>query len=387
MRSPVVAAHRCNSSFIKQVMAQVQKDMEQDAKLKKDWESFQKTTTRISKHGMKGERRMRDVGQTLKQATERSSILLTEWKDWASNNLNSASSKISETTEQNEQLKKTKEFMQKGFQTSSAKTKDIFGGVMDTTSKAFSFMGDEDKKAEKLKKWKAARAAETAKEGAESSEKTDKAAKPEPEPEHALVVSTARSSTWDRFGTGLGEMPFLSSVFENPLVERVFGESEIAASIREMRETDYSFQLEEFAEEIEYVIAPHLIQSFLDGNQKALELHCGEAAFSAVNASIKTRKQQKLVLDSNILAGPEDVELKHAKRFDKGPPAFVWTFSMQQVNCLRDTEGEIVEGAVDDIRTVHYAMAVTKHPEPDTENLEYPWQISELAILYNQPCF
>ncbi|CAJ1437988.1 unnamed protein product [Effrenium voratum] len=56
--------------------------------------------------------------------------------------------------------------------------------------------------------------------------------------ESALVVSQARSSSWDRFGAGLRDMsgaetPFLNSVFENPLLDRVFGETEQAeASIR-----------------------------------------------------------------------------------------------------------------------------------------------------------
>eukprot|EP00435_Cladocopium_sp_Y103_P054929 s38_g18.t1 len=55
------------------------------------------------------------------------------------------------------------------------------------------------------------------------------------ETQSALVVSNAGSTSWDRFGARLGDMPFLNSVFENPLFDRVFGETEIAASIREMK--------------------------------------------------------------------------------------------------------------------------------------------------------
>merc|ERR1712048_768995 len=143
----------------------------------------------------------------------------------------------------------------------------------------------------------------------------------------------------------------------------------------------------EFAEDIEYIVAPHIIKTYLEGDAQALEKHCGEAAFAAVNASIKARKQQKLTLDANILAGPKEVELKGAKLMDKGPPCFIWTFNMQQVNCLRDKHGEIIEGAVDDIRTVRYAMVVQRHPHLDKLDIEYPWQISELAIVGNQPCF
>jgi len=94
-----------------------------------------------------------------------------------------------------------------------------------------------------------------------------------------------------------------------------------------------------------------------------------------------------LTLDTDILAGPNELELKGAKLMENGPPCFIWTFNTQQVNCLRDVSGEIVEGAVDDIRTVHYAMAVSRHPNLEQTDLEYPWQVSELAILGNVPCW
>ncbi len=52
---------------------------------------------------------------------------------------------------------------------------------------------------------------------------------------------------------------------------------------------------------------------------------------------------------------------------------------------------QVVEGAVDDIRQVSYAIAVTRHPFCDEDNegdetmLEFPWLVSELAIVGNQP--
>ena len=119
-------------------------------------------------------------------------------------------------------------------------------------------------------------------------------------------VVKAHGSSWERFGAGVRDMPFLNNVFHNPFFERMMGESEIAASIREMKEIDPYFQLEDFSEDIEYVIAPHVVKNYLEGNDKSLEVHCGEAAFAAVNASIKARHQQKLTLDTSVLAGPKE---------------------------------------------------------------------------------
>jgi len=397
-----------NNSFIKQVMEQVKKDMEADPKLKKDWEKVQKSSQRMAERGQTVEERLSDLGESFKSASSKTSSVLGSWKESASTNFSKASEKVNAATESNETFKKAHEFLKSKSSGASAtsstatnKVKGAFGKVMDSSSKVFSYIGDEDKKGEKTKKWKEGRdymrtaqeAADDAKVKAEEAAAAgetaeDKTKPPAPEPETALVVSERHSSSWDRFGSGLRDMPFLSSVFDNPVFDRVFGESEIAASIREMREVDSAFFLEEFTEDMEYIVAPHIIGNFLTGNQDELERHCGEAAFASVNASIKARVSQKLSLDPTILAGPKELQLVSAKLNENGPPSFIWTFQMQQVNCLRDHTDEIIEGAVDDIRTVCYAMAVHRHPSIDKDlHLEYPWQVSELAILWNQPCF
>lgn len=401
--TPMVRQNRRNS-FIKQVMEQVKRDMEKDEKMKKDWDKVQQTSERVSQRGAKGGEKLEELGEKLQSLSSKTSELLSSWKDKAASASGSASSRLDKVTEDSEALKKAREFARSAGSASSSvlgKGKDTFGSVMDASRDAFSWVGDEHKKAEKTKQWKATRdtmaAAEAERKAAAEKAAADKAAgvnvdeqeqaTAAPEPDSALVVSKAHSSSWERFGGGLRDMPFLSSVFENPLFDRLFGESEIAASIREMKDIDYSFRLEEFQEDMEYVVAPHIISAYLEGDSEGLQKHCGDAAFAAVNAGIKERQRQKMTLDTTILSGPREIELKGAKLMEQGAPCFIWTFNMQQVNCLRDHEGEIIEGAVDDIRTVCYAMAVTRHPELDKLDLEYPWQVSELAILWNQPCF
>lgn len=390
--------HVRRSSFIKQVMEQVKKDMEADEKTKKDWESVQRSTERMRQRAGQQEEQLRNISERVQSVSSRSAERFSEWRDRTKGSTAAASERISQTVEQHEALKSARDFMRTGLQSGSesfkavsSRTRSVLGSGVDRVSSAMSYLGDEHKTAEKHKEWKAAResaaaAQAAAEKAAEEGPKEGEAARPA-EPANGLVVSEARSSSWDRFGAGLRDMPFLHSVFENPLFDQLFGESEIAASIREMKEIDYRFHLEDFAEEIEYVVAPHVIGSYLVGDSETLEKHCGDAAFAAVNASIKARHQQKLTLDPSILAGPKEFELKGAKLMEKGAPCFIWTFNTQQVNCLRDAEGEIIEGAVDDIRTVHYAIAVTRHPNLEELDLEYPWQVSELAIMGNVPCW
>jgi len=398
--------HVRRSSFIKQVMEQVKKDMEADEQRKKDWDSFQRSAERMREQGRRQEEQLRSMGERLESASSTTAARLNAWRERTRGGASAASQRLSQTLEEHEALKSARDYVRSGlhsgsecFRAASSRTRTVLSGGIDRMSTVFSYLGDEHRRAERHREWKAARdsaaaAKATAEQAAAAAEQAARegaaagAAPPPPsEPADALVVSQARSSSWDRFGAGLRDMPFLHSVFENPLFDQLFGESEIAASIREMKEIDYRFHLEDFAEEIEYVVAPHIITNYLLGDSDALQKHCGEAAFAAVNASIKARIQQKLSLDTSILAGPKEFELKGAKLMEKGAPCFIWTFNTQQVNCLRDVEGEIIEGAVDDIRTVHYAIAVTRHPNLEEVDLEYPWQVSELAILGNQPCW
>lgn len=424
--TPALAQSQRYNSFIKNVMDQVKKDMENDPKMRDDWQKWQKTSKTMDTRRERNKERMEDLSDKFKSASSTTAEYLSAFKERAQDMKEGASQRASEATEKSESMKKAQEFMKEQYgrgasvsSTAFEKSKGVFSGVMDKTNQTLDWVGGNHEKTEKLQKWKeqqaqrdqsmasvqakaeaaehAAKAAEAAAEAAaedplmaaKAKAMADAAAKAAEEMEtgSALVVSKNQDgSSWDRFGAGLRDMPFLSNVFENPLFDRMFGESEIAASIREMKDIDPSFFLEDFAEEIELVVAPHFVQNFLDGNQENLELHCGEAAFAAVNASIKARRTNQMSLDTSILAGPKEVELKGAQRMDKGPPCFIWTFNTQQVNCLRDREGEIIEGAIDDIRTVYYAMAVTRHPELE-KTLEYPWQVTEMAIVGNQPCW
>lgn len=396
-------------------MEQVKREAEANEKLKADLDQVRKATEKMGERSARGEEQMGKFGENLKSMSSQTAEKLKELREKAAGASAAYNSSASQAFEKNENLKKAREVFEKGSASAAAgshtvlsKARGAFDGIMDKSGEAFGWLGDSDKKSEKWKAWKAAKDVQDAmaKEAAEAAAKDaaaaggDKATSADgpdataesnkdagPPPEAALVVSQERTSSWDRFGANLRDMPFLQNVFENPLFDRVFGESEIAASIREMKEIDYNFHLEDFTEDMEYIISPHIIKSYLEGDSEELQLHCGEAAFLAVNASIKARKQQKLSLDTSILAGPKELELKACQRVEKGPPLFVWMFNMQQVNCLRDANDDIVEGAVDDIRNVHYAMVVTRHPEPDTVGLQYPWQISELAIVGNFPCW
>eukprot|EP00744_Colponema_vietnamica_P012282 GILI01017253.1.p1 GENE.GILI01017253.1~~GILI01017253.1.p1 ORF type:complete len:344 (-),score=86.46 GILI01017253.1:226-1257(-) len=221
----------------------------------------------------------------------------------------------------------------------------------------------------------------------------------------AVVLVNKKETAWERVGSKLRDMPLLNSLFgikdaevvqrareewettQNPwllrlrdLSDRVFGESEMAMALREMKENDPSFNLNNFLREVEFKIAPMAVRAFLEADLPLLQKICGEGAYAVFAANVKDRQSQGLWMDPNILDFGE-LELKVAKVQDKGAPLFVFTFATQQINCLRDSKGEIVDGKIDDIRKVHYALALTRHSSPAIE-VGHVWEVSEMGIIY-----
>ena len=390
---------RYNASFIKNVMEQVKKEVDHDPKMKKAWEEFaaKKQSAEGKFQGIKSFTGLKSSSIDKIKNSEVLDKSLNAVKDtWT--RVSSAAqpivSKLGHSVPSREAFAK--------LDPAINKVKSVGGSVAAKVSKLSTQLGLsslEERKLNSYAKWRAnrdatVRAAKPTEEGkpVEASSPVD--AIPI-EVGDGLVVSDRGNSSWDRFGANMKDMPFLNAFFSNPLLDSLFGETEISASIRQMREdVNPDFSLAEFIEEIENIVTPNFIKWYLEGDSKKLKHHCGEAAFGAVNASITAREKQKLYLDTSILSGPSDFELKAAKSGSAGEsaagtasPLFVFTFNAQQINCLRDAEGNVVEGAVDDIRQLYYAIAVQRSPKENSAELDFPWQIQEVAILGNQPCW
>lgn len=396
---------RFNSSFIKNVMDQVKKEVDHDPKMKKAWEEFaakkQATESKFQGFDMSNSPlgKIKDsqiLDNTMKAAKEGWTRAATATQPIAS--------KIGQSINMRGSLDKLRR------NPVMSKVKSATGTISSKLSSVTDKLGlkeDTQRTSSSYQRWKIVRDATVAEEAKEAEAKrkeenptedssTESISEAPTSQSDGLVVSDRGNSSWDRFGANMRDMPFLNAFYNNPLMDTLFGETEISASIRQMREEiDPAFRLDEFVDEIESIVTPRFIKWYLEGDGEKLKLHCGEAAYAAVNASIGARQKQKLSLDTNVLSGPSDFELKAAKSGSAGEsavgassPLFVFTFNAQQINCLRDHEGNVVEGAVDDIRQLFYAIAVQRNPKANSlPQLEFPWQIQEIAILGNQPCW
>lgn len=133
---------------------------------------------------------------------------------------------------------------------------------------------------------------------------------------------------------------------------------------------------------MEEVVLPAVLSSFLKGESMKLKKWFGEAAYNTVNYAIRERKADGLVVDSNVLA-ISNVEVLAAEASDRQSPMIVLQCMAQQIHCIKNREGEIIEGGEDQVRAVFYVLAFKR--DYDDEKNVLQWKIAEFAIGHSEP--
>ena len=154
---------------------------------------------------------------------------------------------------------------------------------------------------------------------------------------------------------------------QNPWVYRISSvydtmtaETDMAIATRELQKLDPEFTMEQFKNDaVEHTI-PDIMQHFLEGRINELKPWLGEAVYKRLTAENKVRKDEGLIVDSNLL-GIFNCEIVAVEmdKVDK-QPIILLHFMAQQINCVRNKEGEVVEGREDDIKANSYLLALQR---------------------------
>merc|ERR1712166_1426448 len=217
-----------------------------------------------------------------------------------------------------------------------------------------------------------------------------------PEEEHdkdtqALVAVKRRSSTWEkqknRMRRAVDGNPYLKAAWQKTekvaeftgdkaadLGDSCFGENDQSNTVYEIKERDPDFSMQEFLIEVREVIVPEVLQAYLTADQKTTEARCQGQAYSSIFASFQERKAMGVTFDSRIIRISE-IEISGARVLEKGPTLVV-TFNVQQIHCIKDKAGAVVDGADDDIRRVFYTWAF----QLDDMSQDLNWQLVEMNV-------
>ena len=149
---------------------------------------------------------------------------------------------------------------------------------------------------------------------------------------------------------------------DSPLVHRLQDwqdsmtqETDAGKAYREVRQRDPEFSLPGFLQQVQRDV-PVVMNAYLEGDVATLKKHVSSEMAERMAGQIAAWQSQGQQMDRNILDIGE-VELVEAKMFE-GSPMIIVRFTLQQINCVRDKYGNVVEGAADDIQSVYYVWAL-----------------------------
>lgn len=177
---------------------------------------------------------------------------------------------------------------------------------------------------------------------------------------------------------------------DSPMVHRIqdfqdslFTETEQGEAYRLIRQRDPMFNMSDFMAEVRRDI-PKVLGAYLKGDVDALkETNISKEMLERLSGQMNLWKHEGQFVDPRILDLSE-VELMEVRMMEN-EPLVVLTFSCQQINCVRDKSGAIVEGGEDDIQSVHYlwAMQLIDKKFTTADGREYTkptWALRELVL-------
>ena len=150
---------------------------------------------------------------------------------------------------------------------------------------------------------------------------------------------------------------------ENPMVHKIqdsvdgfFQETEQGEAYRAIRARAPTFNINDFLAEVRRDV-PKILGAYLKGDVDALAMtNVSNEMMERMSGQMRAWEAERKFVDPRVLH-LGDVELVETRMME-GAPLVVTQFQCQQINCVRDASGVIVEGAEDDIQAVHYLWAM-----------------------------
>lgn len=176
---------------------------------------------------------------------------------------------------------------------------------------------------------------------------------------------------------------------DSPLVHRIqdatdawMQESEGAKALREIRARDRDFDVVVFLARVRADVRP-VIESYLKGEEAVLTPFCTPEMAERLTGILRATAAAGLVPDPTLI-DVSDVELVDLKLAEDDSPVAVVQFTAQQINCTRDSYGNVVEGGAEDVQRVYYYWALEQEREPyvgEDGNVHPPrWKLKEMLI-------
>jgi len=138
----------------------------------------------------------------------------------------------------------------------------------------------------------------------------------------------------------------------------VFQRTELSETLTEICKMDPNFEKEQFLKECEQDIIPNILEAIVRGDLEILEDWCYEAPFNVLATPVRTAQQMGYVLSSKVL-DIDSISLYTGKMMEQGP-VLVIMFNAQQVMCVKDKTGKVIEGNDEKVMRMTYVWALCR---------------------------
>ncbi|XP_054160516.1 mitochondrial import inner membrane translocase subunit TIM44-like [Oppia nitens] len=216
----------------------------------------------------------------------------------------------------------------------------------------------------------------------EESEETFSHQKPIEPNETATGVELHKDSRWYQSWQNFKDNnPYVNKIFDwkmkydesdNPVVRAsrlitdkvtelfggLFSKTELSEVLTEVCKIDPNFDKNQFLKECETDIIPNILEAMIRPDLGILKDWLHEAPYNQLAQPILQAQQMGYKFESRVL-DLENVDLAMGKMMDSGPVLII-TFQTQQINCIRDLKGNVIEGDPEKILRVHYVWVLCR---------------------------
>jgi len=155
----------------------------------------------------------------------------------------------------------------------------------------------------------------------------------------------------------------------------IFTRTELSEVLTEIVKMDPAFDKEQFLKDCENDFIPNILEAMTHGDLEILEDWCHEAPFNILATPIRQARQMGYNISSKVL-DIDSLDLAMGKMMDQGP-VLVITFNSQQILCVKDATGKVIEGSDDKVMRVTYVWVMCRD---QTElNPRAAWRLLDLS--------
>jgi len=152
-----------------------------------------------------------------------------------------------------------------------------------------------------------------------------------------------------------------------------FLQSQMALVLGKMKEADPTFTVHAFLEDMQHYL-PLLLEAYYTGDVQGMKTLATDGFYRAVIAAVRGFQTSNFFPDTKFIE-LGSVDLLEARMVDRNGnenPMLCISFVVQEIRCVRNRAGEIIQGGEDVIEVVLYYAGI----ERDFSNLR--WVCAEL---------